>query len=160
MGKEKNKNIASFTIFLIVLIIFISIFYVFFIPNINSSRNEKTLDTIYSTIPLDNGGTSASIDVTLNFEIQNKYSKKELQSATERVLQNLSYDDITGNNSISYLQETISNGLNKIYPDIEGNIDVYVTDFKMGFIADLKEEKDDSDKREAIYKGLFKNIKD
>ncbi len=157
--KKSNINLAKFTIILVILIILISISYLFLVTNVEL-QTQRTLDTIYSTIRMENGGTPASIDITLEFDNLNDYSRLELQSATERVLQGLEHEDVVGSSAIPYLQNKIQVELKEIYPDIQGNISVYITDFKMGYMAEIEKEIEDSDpgNRDAMFKGIFPNI--
>ncbi len=155
----KQKKIAQNIIVLIATIIASSILYIILSQSVPSNAHEKTLNTIFTKIKIENGSVALSLDVTLDFPSSFNYSLNELQAATSHALRDLNYDEMQDSETINYLEDVIETGIKDAYPEIDEHINVYITDFKTGHLAEMYEDEKSNSGDDRIYKGLFKGMK-
>ncbi len=157
---SKQSKIAQNVIALIILIILTATLYIFLFNKVPDNSREKVLDTIFSKVTIENGSVAISLDVTLDFPSSLNYTIKELESVTEYSLRNLDYSQIESSETINYLKSEIEKGLKKTYPELnEEKINIYITDFKSGHLAEAYKSEKGNSGNDKIYKGLFKGIK-
>ncbi len=157
--RSKQKKLAQNVIALIILIILTSVLYLLLNQNVPVNSRQKTLDTVFTKVKIENGSVAMSLDVTLDFSSSDKYTLSELQSITEHALRDLDYDKMQDEEVMDYLKTTIQNCVHDTYPDLDEEINVYITDFRTGYSAELYEVEKNNSGNDKIYKGLFKGIK-
>lgn len=157
---KSNDKTATIVIGIIFLIIVFSLVFILFSNKDSLVNNTKVLDPIFTTVKIENGAENLSVDITLEFENSNSYDINELQAVAESSLRDLNYDELKSSTAIEYLEQVVYDGLKEEFPEIDDNMQVLITDVKMGYLAEVYEEGESNSGNDEIYKGLFQGIGD